>query len=293
MSRFASTMAFVLCSAAAQAQTVSSREHGGDFSRVAVLGERETTQYITGGERWPGGVFNWYYNPENQPQNLSTQEVLGAIFVAASRWAQMCQLSFNYMGLTSANRNFLVGAVDRLNVIGWQRFPTSDNASDGLTYWNYSGTTMVDADIVFNTFYAWTLQDFEAVATHELGHAIGLQHSNVARSVMFANPYNSNTYLRTLRGDDVAACTALYGASPLQLTNRTLNYAEAIYASALQGGPAVTQGTSDGFIFRDYVKSNSSAGAKNGTAYYRGPDGVLQNMGPLSGFTPEVIANGF
>lgn len=274
----------------AHGQTIGAEQ---DFIRTRVPDIRETTNYVTNGERWPGGVFHWYYNPENQPKNLLTADVLSAIEVAMSRWSQMCQLTFDFKGFTSASRNFQTDAVDGLNVIGWQSFPTLQNASDGLTFWNLRGASIVDADIVFNTFYTWTLLDFEAVVTHELGHAIGLRHSNVARSVMYASPYNSNTYLRTLRGDDAPACTVLYGASPSQLVNRTLNYAETAYASALQEGPAATQVTSDGYVFRYYGKSNSRAGAKDGVAYYMGPDGVLQNMGPLDSFTPFVTAGGF
>ena len=167
--------------------------------------------------------------------------------------------------------------------------------SSGIPYWNYSRSTlaMVDADIVLNTQDKWTVCDVDAVMTHEIGHMIGLDHSNVTSSIMSAAPYNSYEYQRTLRGDDVAACTKLYGPSPLALTNRTLNWAETFYASALKGGPVVKQGDNDGFVYRYYPVSNSTAGVKNGTAYYTGPDRILQNMGPLSGFTPQVQAAGF
>lgn len=288
------SLAMLLCTAVAAQVTERPQEpRGQDYTRMATPADRETVDYIRGGEHWTGGVYNWYYNPANQPANLSTEAVLITIQIAASRWAQMCNLTFNYLGFSTANRNFVDSAVDRINVIGWQQFPTSQNRSDGLTYWNYTGTAMTDADIFLNTFYAWTLDDVDAVITHELGHAIGLQHSNISESIMFANPYHSNSYLKTLRGDDAAGCTALYGASPNQLTNRTLNFAETAYASALQGGPVVTLGTGDGYIYRYYPQSNSSAGAKDGVAYFTGPDGILRNMGPLNGYTPSVIAAGF
>lgn len=53
--------------------------------------------------------------------------------------------------------------------------------------------------------------------------------------------------MKTLRHDDVATCTSLYGPAPYALTNRTLNWAEANFPDALQGGPSTTQGTSDGY----------------------------------------------
>ena len=36
-----------------------------------------------------------------------------------------------------------------------------------------------------------------------------------------------------------------------------------------------------------------TAGVKNGTAFFMGPDRIMQNMGPLGGFTPQVQAAGF
>jgi hypothetical protein len=272
---------------AAQAQQAT------DYSRMSMPADREMIESVQSGERWPAGIVNWYYNPANQPSNLGTNEVVNAMQVAAARWAQMCNLTFNYMGTTSANRNFVGDAVDRLNVIGWQPFPVSLQNSSAVTYWNYTPTTIVDADIFLNSLGSWSLTDVDAVLTHEMGHMIGLQHSDVQASVMRANPYNSYAYQRTLRGDDAQGCANLYGAGPNALTNRTLNWAETFYASALQTGPVVTQGATDGYVYRYYPGSNSVAGAKNGTAYYTGSDGVLQNMGPVSGFTSQVTAAGF
>lgn len=294
----AATTVLVLA-AAAQAQQQAKQAAPADYVRTAIEegagNSRETTQYIATGENWPAGNVYWYYNPINQPLNLKTSEVMASIQVAMSRWAQMCNLSFTYLGTSTANRNFEGGTVDRINVIGWASFPIDMRGSSGVTYWNFSRSTlaMLDADVVLNTRESWTPRDVEAVMTHEVGHMIGIEHSNTTASIMSAAPYNTYEYQRTLRGDDVAACTKLYGASPLALTNRTLNWAEKNYPAELKAGPAVTQGDSDGFVYRYYSGSNSKAGVKNGTAYYVGPNGVMQNMGPLSGFTPQVQAAGF
>lgn len=283
-------LALLALTGAAQAQKTTV-----DFVRTPLPEERETAQYVSSGEYWPGGVVNWYYNPANQPLQLRTADVLATIQIAASRWAQMCNLTFNYLGTSTASRNFQDATVDRINVIGWGSFPFSLRDAAGITYWNYSRSTLaiVDADIFLNTQETWTLRDVDAVMTHEFGHMIGLDHSNVKTAIMSADPYNSFEYQRTLRGDDVAGCTKLYGASPNVLTNRTLNWAETYHASALKGGPVVTLGDADGFVYRYYPLSNSTAGVKNGTAYFMGPDRIMQNMGPLSGFTPQVQAAGF
>jgi len=86
-----------------------------------------------------------------------------------------------------------------------------------VTYYSYSGSTMIEADIVFNTAQSWDsyrgpLQasaDVQRVALHELGHLIGLAHSNVSTAIM--NAYINNSYLLT--ADDIAGIQSLYGAS--------------------------------------------------------------------------------
>lgn len=72
-----------------------------------------------------------------------------------------------------------------------------------------------DADILFNPNVQWTTsgtptdpqEDLQTVATHEIGHFLGLDHSAVVRAVMypFAPPL-----LTTLSYDDVAAISANY-----------------------------------------------------------------------------------
>jgi hypothetical protein len=89
----------------------------------------------------------------------------------------------------------------------------------------HGGTTtfigqLIQADILFNpaTIYTTdgtcpsgaTCQDIQTVATHEIGHFVGLDHSGVVRSVM--SPAASS--LLTLGYDDIAGLSVLYPKSP-------------------------------------------------------------------------------
>jgi len=71
---------------------------------------------------------------------------------------------------------------------------------------------ILKADIIFNPSVQFTTdtggvgEDLQTVATHEIGHFFGLDHSAVIRSVMF--PYASD--LTTLSYDDVAGISTLY-----------------------------------------------------------------------------------
>ena len=85
----------------------------------------------------------------------------------------------------------------------------------------HGGTTLfvgqlIHADILFNPATTYSTdgscgancQDLQTVATHEIGHFLGLSHSAVIRSVMF--PANSGE--TTLSYDDIAGIAYLYGS---------------------------------------------------------------------------------
>jgi hypothetical protein len=267
-----------------------------DFSGHAAPTSGFHTDYVLGNAReyWAGGQVNWYYNPLNQPSNLTQDQVIAAIKTAGARWSAMCNVSFNYMGTTTANPSIesSTPSADRVNVYGWGPLTGSRSIYGGYAQWYYANGQMIDADILINSTRQWTQETFEAIMTHEMGHALGLNHSDQTESVMFANPYHSYSYQRTLRGDDANACAALYGAASTAESSRTMNWAEQAYAPYLSGGPAAP-GEYDGYYYRYYPGTRSYVGTKNGAAYFMGPDGVIQNMGALSGYTPQVRAAGF
>jgi hypothetical protein len=83
------------------------------------------------------------------------------------------------------------------------------------------GTTRItDADIVTNTRYDWTSltetggcsSEFyiEGVMVHEVGHLIGLGHSNVSGSTMYPSVSSCNNGPASIEADDRAAINDLY-----------------------------------------------------------------------------------
>jgi hypothetical protein len=84
----------------------------------------------------------------------------------------------------------------------------------------YSGSTINDADIYTNTKYNYTSSketdgcsgeyDIDGIMVHEVGHVIGIAHSNVSGATMYPTVSACNFNNRTLEADDIAAKNDLY-----------------------------------------------------------------------------------
>ncbi len=100
--------------------------------------------------------------------------------------------------------------------------PGESNGHGGAT--TFAGQ-IIKADILFNpaaqfsTGSGGTGQDLQTVATHEIGHFFGLDHSAVVRAVMF--PFAST--LTTLSYDDVAGLSAVYAKANPDLATGTIS----------------------------------------------------------------------
>ena len=76
-------------------------------------------------------------------------------------------------------------------------------------------------DINFNSNINWAPgqgYDVGTVALHEMGHALGLDHSPVSTDVLYAY-YNGTN--QSLSSDDKAGVASIYGANPARTTNNT------------------------------------------------------------------------
>ncbi len=179
--------------------------------------------------KWPGivagGIVNWTYNPTNAPNGYTVNnEVVDRITSALNSWMGVCGLTFGFQGINAAadinNMN------DNIVVFAWENI----GGAAGLAgpFFNTSPATLMQRG--FHPYIDGTLRlnpavfalsgtespaqlanEFRAftdTVLHEVGHLIGLGHSDRPVSRMYANPYNAVT---SLRQDDIDACRSMYG----------------------------------------------------------------------------------
>lgn len=171
-------------------------EHDNQFAAV---------QY---GARWPDGVIRWRYNPAGQPAGVTTDQAVSALQKAFSAWSAGCQLRDEYLGTTSAT----VIKKDGVTAIGWG---DAKGFSGYTNFWWDGNYQINEGDIVFSAEKVPNATELQTIAVHEIGHLLGLSHSDQPRSIMFSNPYHSEKYLIQPKGDDFSVCTLLYGSSGL------------------------------------------------------------------------------
>jgi hypothetical protein len=141
-------------------------------------------------------------------------------------------------------------ALDGRNVVIFR------NASSGgalaSTYSWTSGGSRVDSDIVFwdasYKFFTGTSgcssgAYIEDVATHELGHSLGLGHSKLVDATMYSSYTLCSTSMRTPAADDLKGLQLLYPGTGGSVTNT----APSVTIASPANGATVTAGASTSF----------------------------------------------
>ena len=150
---------------------------------------------------WASGVVRWYYNPAGEPATLRGQ-VEGLIDAANAEWSSHCDVHFVYQGLSTAVPRMFDGQT----VIGWN----ASQSYSGITFPQTSAGRVVEAGIEMNPNMTNDPEFASQVLVHEIGHLLGLAHSDVQGAVMSGPPSSSYSYATHLSEDDIAGCQALY-----------------------------------------------------------------------------------
>jgi hypothetical protein len=181
-------------------------------------------------DHWPlGFAIVWNLNPKTGKNIQGSRSLAEVIDASFSTWLQAPNTALigsrgpDDRTVTSgknspANENVICfvcsadfGGAETL-AITFTRVVSGPGASDGHGGVTQFAGQIIKADIFFNPNTDYSTdgtgnEDLQTVATHEIGHLFGLDHSAIVRAVMF--PFAPST-LQTLSYDDVAGISALY-----------------------------------------------------------------------------------
>lgn len=170
-----------------------------------------TAAYVPNPYSWPSHRATWSYNAAGAPAGLAGAQA--ALAAATATWNHAgADFQFADGSATSAGTGACHGTTDGRNTVGWSAQP---DAVLAITCAWYGGGAATEFDMEFDPAWEWTTAapmrfDLQSVATHEFGHALGLAHSPLGGTVMYAS-YAAGTDVRSLTADDIAAVVALYG----------------------------------------------------------------------------------
>jgi len=244
--------------------------------------------------RWASTPVRWFASNRGAP-GVSASDFQSAAARAFSTWQAVptASLSFQFVGFTSAS----AFDDDGTPTLGFENRPDLERVlgATGFVLDIVTGE-IVESDIFFNSAFTWSVAasgnptafDVQSVATHEIGHFLGLGHSALGETepradggrrvlasgaVMFPISFGrGNTADRELQPDDIAGISELYPSSTFRARTGVLR------GRVLRGGRPV---------FGAHVIAFNPATGQSIAGFALGDDGSFQIAGLSPG--PHVI----
>jgi hypothetical protein len=182
--------------------------------------------------RWTMPSPRWLATDRSVP-GVTAAQFQQELQRAFAEWESVptASITFSFGGFTSASPF----EDDDLSVFGFQSEPDLERVLGATTFvFDIASGALVESDVFFNAIFPWSVApsgeagrfDLRSVATHEIGHFIGLGHSAIGETelrpdgtrrvlgsgaVMFPIALGRGVVAdRTLQPDDVAGVSEIY-----------------------------------------------------------------------------------
>ena len=191
-----------------------------------VLSASQSGGYALLGSRWPTPEASFFVQLVNARDGYDSPGGIlwnDAFETAMARWQQDTVFRFLVFRGTYANPCLNGVSADGRNGVGFRTDVCGHSFGATTLAITFNTTSVYDpgmtqeSDIIFNESKAWdvytgpqqgNVYDFLRIATHELGHTIGLSHETIEPSLM--NPIAGST--EAPLQDDISGVVAIYGS---------------------------------------------------------------------------------
>lgn len=191
------------------------------YAKPANPGKAPKTEtcYKIMGVKWNSLPVRYVINPSN-PQSLPEGFVTSAVSTAAETWdASTSKELFNNAYLIDYSAKY--GVQNYQNAVAFGDYPDANVIAITSVWYTRVGKQIVESDVLFNTRFNWgdaasnsAAMDLQNIATHELGHSVGLDdiYSTSCSSVtMYGYSTEGEIQKRTLEQADILGLQKIYG----------------------------------------------------------------------------------
>ncbi|KAK6102959.1 Matrixin family protein [Brugia pahangi] len=217
---FATSSAFILDSVTNTRKTISYRDrkicNRGAFE---YLKYRLKKRYVLNEHKWSTGTLSWSFRDpfhlfKNDRKFVIVKNVLQQAF---EKWSNSSRGALLFKDLSPSDRT--TGTTDANFDVLFAKYAHGDKESfDGFGGIVAHSGYPIEGIIHFDGSEYWSIDgrnglDLRYVALHEIGHALGLRHSNDPKAIM--HPYYSDQLKEDfeLAEDDIMGIRKLYGIS--------------------------------------------------------------------------------